>query len=80
MGLSHAYYISLIDANSEVTCGSTNISAESCTGGVCKYTYRLHSSKCLNSENIIAYLRATNVLGRGAPYNTTIGNVNDFYY
>lgn len=75
MGLSHTYSISFIGANSEVMCGSTNgISASYCMGGVCKYTYHLTSSKCVNSENIVAYLSATNVLGQGIPYNTTIGS------
>ena len=73
LGLSHSYSIKLffIDVNSEVPCGSTNISASSCIGGVCKHKYNISLSGCHNLEEkdktIFVKVSAMNVLGNGPP-------------
>ena len=67
------YSISFIDVDFGVMCGSTNVSASSCMEGMCEHTYSFCSYACLNSENIIVNVLATNVLGSGSPYNITVG-------
>ena len=56
-------------------CGSANISASSCVMGICHLSFDISSSSCHNSMSDVINVNvfASNVLGSGHPYNTTVG-------
>ena len=71
------YTIIYIDADSDVNCNYTVITASDCEHGICKHTLELSdNSSCSPDANIMVIAFATNMFGR-SPQTTAFAGNND---